>query len=148
MVRYPTTAAATREGAAVGAGWQAATVPDRPEVPEALAERVAGVLGGFPDCRREPAWTGVRWRVGGATVAHLFGGEDGAFRITFRAHGDELHALEHLGPPYFRAEWGSNVAGMLLDARTDWQELTELLTDSYCLQAPAHLAATVRRPPG
>ena len=29
---------------------------------------------------------------------------------------------------------------------TDWTELAELLTDSYCLQAPAKLAARVERP--
>jgi hypothetical protein len=35
---------------------------------------------------------------------------------------------------------------VLLDDATDWQELAELLTDSYCLQAPARLAETVQRP--
>ena len=37
---------------------------------------------------------------------------------------------------------------MLLDDDTDWTELGELLTDSYCLQAPARLAALVTRPAG
>ena len=55
-------------------------------------------------------------------------------------------AFEHLGEPYFRAGWGSNVVGLLLDDNTDWDELAELLTDSYCIQAPAHLAAQVPRP--
>jgi hypothetical protein len=55
-------------------------------------------------------------------------------------------AFEHLGEPYFRASWGRNVVGMLLDDDTDWQELGELLTDSYCLQAPAMLAERVSRP--
>jgi hypothetical protein len=35
---------------------------------------------------------------------------------------------------------------MLLDGDTDWDELAELLTDSYCIQAPASLAAQVSRP--
>ena len=55
-------------------------------------------------------------------------------------------AFEHLGEPYFRAGWGRDVVGMVLDGRTDLDELAELLTDSYCLRAPAHLAALVRRP--
>ena len=33
-----------------------------------------------------------------------------------------------------------------VDRDSDWEELAELLTDSYCLQAPAHLAARVDRP--
>ena len=35
---------------------------------------------------------------------------------------------------------------MLLDDDTDWDELAELLTDSYCLQAPASLAGLVPLP--
>jgi hypothetical protein len=35
---------------------------------------------------------------------------------------------------------------MLLDDDTDWAELGELLTDSYCIQAPQRLAELVDRP--
>jgi hypothetical protein len=118
---------------------------DRPDVPAAWVDRLRALLA-FPGCEEEPAWTGVRWRVGGATVAHVFGGEDQLFRITFRADPDEVLAFEHLGAPYFRASWGRNVVGLVLDETTDWQELGELLTDSFCLQAPAPLAARVPRP--
>ena len=58
-----------------------------------------------------------------------------------------VRGFENLGDPYFRTEWGSNVVGMILDDRTDWQELREVLTDSYCVQAPAELAGTINRPP-
>ena len=119
---------------------------ERPEVPAELVRRIAAVLARFPECHEEPAWVGTRWRVGGATVAHVFGGEDQRFRITFRAEADEVMAFEHLGEPYFRAGWGRNVVGLLVDDATDWDELAELLTDSYCLQAPATLADRVARP--
>jgi hypothetical protein len=104
------------------------------------------IVGRLAECVEEPAWTGVRWRVGKATVAHAFGGEDGLFRITFRAEPDEAEAFHHMGPPYFKASWGTNIAGMILDDDTDWSELAELLTDSYCIQAPARLADLVERP--
>ena len=120
-------------------------MPERPDVPLAWVERLRSMLD-FPDCVEQAAWTGVCWRVGTVTVAHAFGGEDQRFRITFRAEPDEVMAFEHLGEPYFRASWGPNVVGLLLDERTDWEELAELLTDSYCIQAPATLAARVRRP--
>ena len=122
-------------------------MPERPEPPLAWVERLRPMLD-FPECEEQPAWTGVCWRVGAATVAHVFGGEDQLFRITFRADPDEVTALEHLGPPYFRASWGRNVVGVLVDDDTDWAELAELLTDSYCIQAPATLAAQVARPGG
>jgi hypothetical protein len=68
------------------------------------------------------------------------------FRITFRAEADEVMAFEHLGRPYFKAGWGGNVVGIVLDDQTDWSELAELLTDSYCIQAPPRLARLVPRP--
>ncbi len=122
--------------------------PERPEVPEQMVRRIRALFDGLPQVVEEPAWVGVRWRVGQATVAHVFGGEDQLFRITFRAELDEVMAFEHLGAPYFRAGWGRNVVGLLLDDDSDWDELAELLTDSYCLQAPGHLADRVARPTG
>ncbi len=119
---------------------------DRPEVPAAWVDRVEQMLGHLPRVLCEPAWVGTRWRVQGATVAHVFGGKDQLFRITFRGELDEVMAFRHLGAPYFKAEWGSNVIGILLDDDTDWEELAELLTDSYCLVAPERLAAAVERP--
>jgi hypothetical protein len=148
----PTLAARRRLGAGsadpVGWWWQAGAVAlaDRPLVPEEWVLRIDAILGRLPQCRQEPAWTGTRWRVGGATVAHVFGGEDQVFRITFRGEPDEVVAFEHLGDPYFRPGWGSNTIGLLLDDDTDWDELAELLTDSYCLQAPVNLADRVARP--
>lgn len=120
----------------------------RPKVPAKWVRRLRAILEEFPECREEDAWVGVRWRVGQATFAHAFGGEDQLFRITFRAQPDEVMAFEHLGPPYFRVGWGGNAVGLMLDEHTDWDELAELLTDSYRIQAPARLAALVEREDG
>jgi hypothetical protein len=132
--------------AAVGRLCQIVGVPERPDVPLEWVERLRTVLDSLPECVEDNAWTGVRWQVGQATVAHVFGGEDQLFRITFRAEPDEVMAFQHLGAPYFRVSWGRNVVGLLLDDDTDWDELAELLTDSYCIQAPARLADLVSRP--
>lgn len=121
-------------------------MPERPEVPEGLIRRLRDVFAEFPECVEEDAWVGARWRIGQATVAHVFGGEDQLFRVTFRAEPGEVMAFEHLVPPYFKVEWGGNVVGMVVDDDTDWDELAELLTDSYCMQAPARLASQVVRP--
>jgi YjbR len=130
----------------VGSLCQIVGVPERPDVPLEWIERLRAVFADLPECVEEDAWTGVSWQVGRATVAHVFGGEDQLFRITFRADPAEVMAFRHLGAPYFRATWGRNVVGLLLDESTDWTELAELLTDSYCLQAPARLADLVARP--
>lgn len=117
------------------------TKPQRPDVPEEWVRRVDAVLSALPGCDEDPAWTGVRWRVAGATVAHIFGGHDQRFRITFRARDDEVLAFEHMGEPYFVV--GGNAVGMLLDEHTDWQEVAEMVTDSYLIQAPQRLAERV-----
>lgn len=121
-------------------------MPDRPLVPEDYVRRIDATLGALPECYQEDAWVGTRWRVRQATVAHVFGGEDQRYRITFRAEPEEVLAFGHLGEPYFTVSWGSNVVGMLLDDDTDWTEVAELVTDSYCVQAPQRLAAQVERP--
>lgn len=36
--------------------------------------------------------------------------------------------------------------GLLLPESPDWDEVAELVTDSYCVQAPTRLAALVDRP--
>lgn len=123
-------------------------MPERPDVPLAMVERIRAVLDPLPRVHEQPAWVGLRWRVGQATIAHVFGGEDQQFRVIFRAEPDEVMAFQHMGEPYFKTEWGSNMVGILLDEATDWEELGELLTDSYCLQAPATLVAQVARPGG
>ncbi|MBJ8347739.1 MmcQ/YjbR family DNA-binding protein [Antrihabitans sp. YC2-6] len=118
----------------------------RPDVPLEWLDRLRAIVERFPDCHEETAWVGTRWRVGSSTVAHVFGGEDQQFRIIFRAEPAEVPAFENLGAPYFKTEWGSTTVGMIIDDETDWDELTELLTDSYCVQAPAKLAEQVERP--
>lgn len=120
---------------------------DRPELTADLVSRVRVVLDTLPEVEEEDAWIGVRWRVHGATVAHLFGGEDQLFRIVLRGQPADVSAFEHLGSPYFRAGWGDNVIGMVLDDQSDWGEVAELLIESYCIQAPQRLVERLDLPP-
>ncbi|MET1036936.1 MAG: MmcQ/YjbR family DNA-binding protein [Aeromicrobium sp.] len=130
------------------------------DVPPELLDRVRSICLGLPETYEERAWVGVRWRVRQRTFAHLFTlGADsssvlrGSFdlegeatAVTFRVPADELRALSAAGPPFHYAGWGRDVMGMHLDATTDWVEVAEVLTDSYCLLAPQKLVARVDRP--
>ncbi|CAN7215906.1 MmcQ/YjbR family DNA-binding protein [Knoellia sp. LjRoot47] len=121
---------------------------ERPPVPAEWVDRLSAIVAAFPEVREHDAWIGMAWKVRSATIAHVFGGEDQLFRITFRADPDEVMAFQHMGEPYFKAGWGSNVVGLILDDDIDWDEVAELLTDSYCIQAPPALADQVPRPAG
>lgn len=123
--------------------------------------RVRSVCTGLPEAYEEKAWVGTRWRVRTKTFAHVLtigggwppayaraaGNDEPMTVVTFRSAGPELDALSHAGPPFFTARWGRDVVGMALDGDVDWDEVAELLTESYCLLAPQKLVAQLDRPP-
>jgi hypothetical protein len=127
------------------------------------AEVLAGlrrVCRELPEAYEEEAWVGVRWRVRGQTFAHVLVIDAGwppayaraahtdgpATVMMFRSSGPDLAALREGGPPFFAPPWRADEVGLVLAAYVDWAEVAELVTDSYCLQAPKRLAATVVRP--
>lgn len=118
-----------------------------------VVARVASTALALPDAYEEDAWTGVRWRVRNKTFAHVLVSQAGytsAYRdmtgvtepstvLTFRSSGDELLALTHAGPPFYQPPWSPTVVGMVLDDGTDWNEVAELVTESYRFCAPQKL---------
>jgi YjbR len=137
-------------------------VPDRPEVAPEIVARLRAICLGLPDAREEEAWVGTRWRVRTKTFAHVLAIADGwppayaraastdgpATVLTFRSRGPELEALGAVGPPFFRPVWHPEAVGMVVSPGTDWDEIGELLTESYCTLAPPSLVSRVDRPPG
>ena len=118
-----------------------------------VVARLAAAALALPDAHEEDAWTGVRWRIRARTFAHVLVAQEGytsAYRevtgatepttvLTFRSSGDELLALVHAGPPFYRPPWSPTAMGMVLDDDTDWAEVAELVTESYRFCAPRKL---------
>ena len=141
-------------------GWW--TVPEYADVPPLLLGALRPICLSLPDAYEEEAWTGVRWRVRKRTFAHVLtvepderaahvrvsGATGPTTLMTFRSAGEELEVLRRAGHPFFYAGWGRDVIGMVLDGATDWDEVAELMTESYCVMAPKKLAALVERPDG
>ena len=104
----------------------------------------------LPDAYEEHAWVGTRWRVRNQTFVHVLGIDDpleGAHVVmTFRASSEEFAALQHAGPPFYVLGWGRDAMGLKLGATTDWDEVAELVVESYCVLAPKKLVALVDRP--
>lgn len=121
------------------------------DVPADVEARLRECCLALPDAYEERAWKGTRWMVRKKTFAHVLGVEVGAARmvvLTFRSAGEELEVLRSAGHPFFVLGWGRDAMGMELDADTDWDEVRELLTESYCVLAPQKLIALVDRPDG
>ncbi|MGH9211132.1 MAG: MmcQ/YjbR family DNA-binding protein [Acidimicrobiales bacterium] len=116
--------------------------------PDVLAE-LRSVCLSLPEAHEQQAWAGARWCIRKRTFAHVLSVDqaDGPVTVmTFRSSGAELEVLHNSGHPFFRPAWGTNVVGMVLDGDVDWDEVTELVTDSYCIMAPKKLAALIDRP--
>ncbi|WP_158845902.1 MmcQ/YjbR family DNA-binding protein [Saccharothrix deserti] len=118
------------------------------EVPDEIVERLRAVCLAFPEVVEERAWRGTRWRIRQRAFAHVLEVEDGnppsyaqaagtdGPVLTFRSAGPELAALSHAAHPFFKPVWAANVVGLVLDDDTDWDEVAELLTESYRVSAP------------
>ncbi len=130
------------------------------DVPPEILDRLRPICRGLPETYEEPAWIGVRWRIRARTFAHVYEPDIERFPVyaehatdgeppivmTFRVPIEDLHGVVAGGFPFFRAPWGPNVAGVILGSHTDWTELAELITDSYCEMAPKFLVVRVALP--
>ncbi|HVV34995.1 MAG TPA: MmcQ/YjbR family DNA-binding protein [Acidimicrobiales bacterium] len=116
------------------------------QVPVDVEEKLRAICLALPDAHEQDAWNGRRWLIRQRTFAHVFAVErpEGPVpMMQFRSDPPEFEALVRSGHPFFKAGWGSNVLAMIFDDRTDWDEVAELVADSYCSQAPKKLAALV-----
>ena len=119
------------------------------DAPADLVAMVRPACLALPDAYEEGAWAGVRWRIRKRTFAHVLDVDSATGTttiMTFRSAGEEFDVLSNSGHPFFRAGWGNDVVGMVLGPDTDWGEVAELVTESYCLLAPKKLVAQVARP--
>ncbi len=119
------------------------------EVPDEILCRLREWCIDLPNAYEERAWAGTRWMVRKKTFAHVLGVEQTTgplVVLSFRSAGEELEMLRHAGHPFFVLGWGRDAMGMVLSDDTDWDEVRELVVDSFCVMAPKKLAGLVTRP--
>ena len=114
----------------------------------------------LPEAYEEPAWVGTRWRIRERTFAHVLfvdsgwppayaraAADDGPITVVmFRSSGVELEILRNTGRPFFAPVWRADEVGMVLGEAVDWEEVAELVTESYRILAPPRLAKLVDQP--
>jgi predicted DNA-binding protein (MmcQ/YjbR family) len=145
--------------------WRRATAFDRPagrivgarvsapiEVPQDIVERVRALCQALPEVtvRVDHSLTRARsaaqsFDIRGRSFCLLVAVEDPTGKpkplLVLRADPDDREALLSIGKPFFRPRAGRDRIGVLLAGDTDWEEIRELVTESYRLLAPKKLTA-------
>jgi hypothetical protein len=133
---------------------------DGADVAAEVLERLRAICGRLPEAYEETAWVGTRWRIRRRTFAHVLvvasgwppayaraARSDGPVTVLmFRSSGPELDQLRHTGAPFFAPPWRADEVGLVLGDDVDWEEVGQLVTESYCALAPRRLRAQVDRP--
>jgi hypothetical protein len=122
------------------------------EVPQDIFERVSTLCLALPEVtvRVDAALTRSRstaysFDVRRRSFCLLVARDDPTGRpvplLVLRADPDERDALLSVGHPFFAPRAGGDRIGVRLTDETDWEEIGELVTDSYRRLAPKKLTA-------
>jgi predicted DNA-binding protein (MmcQ/YjbR family) len=122
------------------------------EVPEDIVERVRTLCLALPEVTVRVDYSLTRAR----STAHSFDIRRRSFcllvaredptgkpvpLLVLRADPDEREVLLSNGRPFFAPRAGRDRIGVLLTDHTDWEEIRELVTESYRVLAPKKLSA-------
>lgn len=101
----------------------------------------------LPEATEKETWDHPTFRVRDKIFAAM-GAGDGDTTLTMKAAPGEQEALLAAGHPFFRPSYTGNKGwiGIVIDGDTDWDEVAELVTDSFCTIAPKTVARLVDRP--
>ena len=66
--------------------------------------------------------------------------------LVLRSTDDDRDVYLATGSPFFEIPRNDKRIGFALGTKTDWDEVRELVTDSYCMIAPKKLIALLDRP--
>ena len=113
-------------------------------------ERVRALCLALPQTLERETWEHPTFRVGGGKGKIFCTAAADGSSCTMKADREEREALLAQGDPFFLPPYvgGKGWVGVRLDRSTDWEEVAELITTSYCLIAPKRLARQVTTPPG
>ena len=126
---------------------------DFPDVPDEVLTRVLAIGRTLPETEPAQSPVGHELRIRRRIYAYVFSVRGDAddrvsTMLVVRADPDERMVLLAAGHPYFAPRTGRDRVGIVLDDSTDWEEMAELVTESYRLNAPKKLAALLDDAPG
>ena len=127
-------------------------------VPEEIVERVRGLCLALPEVTvrvdesrssaRSAAWVfDVRRRPFCGLVAREYAPGKAVPLLVVRADPEERRALLAIGRPFFPTRTGHDRLAVALTRDTDWEEIREMVTESYRIRAPKKLSALLDQLP-
>ncbi len=122
------------------------------EIPEDIVERVRTLCLALPEvtvridgsltrARSTARSFDIRWRSFCLLVATEDSTGKPVSQLVLRADSDEREALLSIGHPFFASRADRDRIRVLLTDDTDWEEIRELVTESYRILAPKKLTA-------
>jgi hypothetical protein len=122
------------------------------EVPEDIVERVRTLCLALPEATVRVGYSLIRARstaqsfdIRRRSFCLLVAWEDPAGKpvplLVLRADPEEREALLSIGHPFFASRAGRDRIGVLLTDDTHWEEIRELVIESYRVLAPKKLTA-------
>lgn len=128
-------------------------------VPPPVLHQLRLVCLDLPEAAEQQAWVGIRWVVAKKNFAHVLmieagyppayakaASSDGSLCVlTLRGPRPAIDAPRFRCAPFFRPPWFDNIVGLSIDASTDWEEVQDLLIQSYCLLAPKRFSERIDR---
>jgi hypothetical protein len=126
------------------------------EVPEDIVERVRTLCLSLPEVtvrvdysRTRARSTALSFDIRRRSFCLLVAREGSAGQsvplLVLRADPDEREALLSIGHPFFAPRAVRDRLGVLITGDTDWEEIHELVTESYRVLAPKKLTALLDR---
>lgn len=116
-----------------------------PEVPDDLVARVRPICLALPETTEKADRWAYNFAIRRRSFCLLVAPEDPSGKpvplLVVRADPDEREVLLAIGHPFFGPRTGNDRLGILLSDETDWEEIAELVTESYRILAPKKLSA-------
>jgi predicted DNA-binding protein (MmcQ/YjbR family) len=115
-----------------------------------LEQRLREICLALPEAAERETWGHATFRVREKIFAMAGAGEDGVLSVTCKARPGMQGALVDVDPGRFYVPpyvGHKGWVGIRLDDATDWDELADLVEESYRMTAPKRLAARLDQLP-
>jgi predicted DNA-binding protein (MmcQ/YjbR family) len=118
-------------------------------IPARTLQRVRKICLGFPETSEKLAWGHPTFRVRDKIFATIgVNADDKVVTMTTKPPPGDQEALLAEGPPFFFPKYVGvrGWIGFVVDSKTDWKHVAELVEDSYREIAPKRLVAQLDEP--